>query len=308
MNLRDFEYVVKVADYSHFGRAADACHVSQPALSGQIKKLEQELGVTLFERTNKSVAVTPVGERIVAQARELLAQAEQIKETAAAHRDPFAGDLSLGVIPTIGPYITPSLLPAIARDLPKLHIQLIENMTATLERQLRDGEIDAAITATPPNGKMTDPKLAEIPLYDEPFCIALPKAHPLAAQDSVDVRDLDQSELLLLSDGHCLRDQVLSFCNVSARASDAAKTHQTSLSTLFALVGAGAGVTLAPATAVQGSWLAGDAIAVRSDASGKASRAVRLIFRASFPRRAVLEKLAHIIRAAAPDTVEVVEQ
>ena len=299
MNLRDLRYVVAVAELGHFGRAAEACHVSQPALSGQIRKLEDELGVLLFERTNRTVRTTAVGKTIVAQAREMLAQAARLRDTAAAHRDPLAGMVRLGMIPTIGPYLTPVLLPALRRTLPKLDVHLHEDVTLALEDRLIAGRIDVAITATVPE----DSHLAEIPLYDEPFWIALPADHPLAGQDAVDPQAVNADELLLLADGHCLRDQVLSFCNVPSRPDLRVDTHQTSLTTILALVGAGAGVTLVPATSLRGPWVTDEGIAIRRDASGHASRGVRLVFRASYPRREMLEKLADVIATVVPDLV-----
>lgn len=304
MNIRDLEYAVAVAEFGHFGRAAEACHVSQPALSGQIKKLEEHLGVPLFERTNRAVRVTPVGELIIAEARALLAQAEHIEEMAKAHLDPLIGSLRLGMIATIGPYLTPTLLPSIFNSLPDLELQLHEDMTHVLERDLLDGCMDAAITATTP----TDSRLAEIPLYVEPFWIALPHKHPLAVKEEIDISEIGAEELLLLSDGHCLRDQVLSFCAMPRGKAERVNTQQTSLTTILALVGAGVGVTLVPAISLSGSWMTDSGIAMRREKTGKAARSVRLIFRASYPRRALMEKMADIICAIVPDTVSPVRR
>lgn len=299
MNIRDLKYTVAVAQHGHFGRAAIASHISQPALSGQIRKLEEELGVTLFERTNRSVRVTPAGEEIVAQARELLRMAALIEETARAHIDPLAGLLRLGMIPTIGPYLTPILLPSIRHGMPKTELQLLEDMTQPLETRLLDGQIDAAITATP----VGDPRLSEIALYDEPFWVALPSGHPLAQMEEVDVSDMRSEELLLLADGHCLRDQVLTVCAGARKGGPAVSTQQTSLTTILALVGAGAGVTLVPAMSLRGPWVTDSGIVMRKIRFRAAGRSVRLVFRESFPRRPVLEKLADIICAILPDTV-----
>jgi len=299
MNIRDLQYAVAVSEFSHFGRAAEACHISQPALSGQIRKLEEHLGVPLFERTNRAVRVTPVGELIIAEARDLLARVEHIEETAKAHLDPLTGTLCLGIIPTIGPYLTPTLLPSIFDGLPDLKLQLHEDLTNVLEQSLLEGRIDAAIVATPP----TDPRLTEILLYDEPFWIALPNKHPLAVEDDIDISEIRPEELLLLSDGHCLRDQVLSFCEINEGKSGQVNTQQTSLSTILALVGAGMGVTLVPAISLTGSWVTDFGIAMRREKTGKPMRSVRLIFRASYPRRTLIEKMADIICAILPDTV-----
>ena len=304
MNIRDLRYAAAVADFGHFGRAAEACHISQPALSGQIKKLEAHLGVALFERTNRAVRVTPVGELIIEQARALLAQVDQIEETAKAHLDPLTGSLRLGMIPTIGPYLTPTLLPSVFRSLPDLDLQLHEDMTHVLERDLLENRIDTAITATPP----ADPRLAEIPLYDEPFWVAVPNKHPLAAEEDIDIAAINPEDLMLLADGHCLRDQVLSFCKLPEGERAHVNTQQTSLTTILALVGAGVGVTLVPATALGAGWMTDTGIAMRREKTGKAARSVRLVFRASYPRRALVEKMADIICAIVPDTVSPVRR
>lgn len=300
MKIRDLEYAVAVAEFGHFGQAAEACHVSQPALSGQIQKLERELGVSLFERTNRSVRVTAAGEAILRLARELLDQAGAIRETADAFKDPLAGRLRLGMIPTIGPYLTPALLPSVKHHLPRVELALTESMTHVLEHQLSEGGLDAAILATP----LTDHHLTSIPLYDEPFWIALPHGHKLESEEAIDITNIQMGDLLLLADGHCLRDQVLSFCQRGGSATSAVNTQDTSLSTILALVGAGEGVTLVPATSLQGSWVTDAGIAVRREASGVAQRSVSLAFRASYPRRELLEKLADVICAIVPDTVK----
>jgi len=300
MNIRDLRYAVAVAELSHFGRAARACHISQPALSGQIKKLEEHLGVPLFERTNRAVRMTPVGELVIEQARDILARVGKIEETARAHRDPLAGLLKLGMIATIGPYLTPTFLPSVFHGLPDLELQLSEDMTHVLEHGLLEGRIDAAITATPP----ADSRLTEIPLYDEPYWIALPNKHPLTEDDEINISDVPAGELLVLADGHCLRDQVLSFCKVPDGKAGQVNTLQTSLSTILALVGAGVGVTLVPATALSGVWMTDSGITMRRETTGEAVRSVRLLFRASYPRRELMEKMADIICAILPDTVE----
>ncbi|NKB60323.1 MAG: LysR family transcriptional regulator [Alphaproteobacteria bacterium] len=304
MNIRDLKYMVAVAEYGHFGRAVEACLIGQPTLSAQIRKLEDELGITLFERTKRSVRITPIGEEIVAQARTLLAAADLITETAKASLDPLSGPLRLGMIPTIGPYLTPTLLPSLRHGLPKVELGLSEDTTEILERQLLDGQIDAAITAT----DVTDRRLSEIALFDEPFWIALPRDHALAAQDEVALRDIASEELLLLEDGHCLSDQVVSFCADAFRTGPKVSTQHTSLMTILALVGAGAGVTLVPALSLRGSWVTDSGIVMRKEKSRKARRAVRIAFRNSYPRRQLLEKLADIVAASVPDTVSPVRR
>ena len=299
MNVRDLEYVVAVADRRHFGRAAAACHVSQPALSGQIRKLEERLGIALFERNKRMVRITPAGEEVVAQARRVLDLVDTIEEGARARRDPLSGPLRLGMIPTVGPGLTPLLLPQVARHLPNVELGLSEDLTAALEGRLADGRIDAAILATPVSG----PRLAEMALYDEPFRVALPPEHPLARREAVDVSEIAREQFLLLEDGHCLRDQVLSWCSERLPASPKIRTQHTSLTTLLALVGSGAGVTLAPAMSVARGWTGDSGVVIRPERSGTAMRAVRLAFRKSFPRRSLLRRLADLVRGIVPDTV-----
>ncbi|MGB0684152.1 MAG: LysR substrate-binding domain-containing protein [Magnetovibrionaceae bacterium] len=308
MNLRDLRYAVAVADLGHFGRAAEACHIGQPTLSAQIKKLEESLGITLFERTKRSVRITPDGEAVLAEARLLLASAERIQDIARARTDPLRGELSLGLIPTIGPFLTPILLPSLRHNLPDLALSLTERTTSRLEADLLAGTLDAAILATEP----TDPKLTSIPLFTEPFRVALPRGHRLEAQDEIRLADLADDTLLLLEEGHCMSDQIQGFCAhaLEVGASDRkvhparVSTRHTSLMTVLALVGAGRGVTLVPALSLQGSWLTDTGIIIRKEANGEAARLVRLVFRSAYPRRALLEKLADILAAIVPDTVQ----
>ncbi len=286
MNIRDLQYVVAVADAGHFGRAAAACHVSQPALSGQIKKLEARLGVALFERGNRSVRITPVGARIVERARALLALSDEITELARAARDPLAGPFRLGMIATIGPYLAPLVLSALHGAMPELELTLVEGMTRDLEVNLARGELDAVIQATLP----VDTGLRAVALYDEPFLVALAAGHPLAAGGRVDLASIPEAELLLLADGHCLRDQVLGACH---RSGGGANTRETSLETLLALVAAGDGVTLVPELVAQ---RAREGVVLAPVAGGVTGRDVVLVSRAGFPRGQVLEVLAGVVR------------
>lgn len=299
MNIRDLEYVIAVADRSHFGQAAQDCHVSQPALSGQIKKLEDQLGVSLFERTNRRVQTTPIGEEIVTEARKILELVTGIHEKAAARTDPLAGKVKLGMIPTIGPYLAPLLLPSVAHGMPDLELEISENMTGVLETRLLGGEIDVAIVATDTDNE----NFAEIILYEEPFWVALPNSHGLVGREAIDLTDITTDDLLLLGDGHCLRDQVIALYGPDRKQLPHIATQHTSLTTVLALVGAGVGITLVPAMSLRGPWVTDSGIAVRKEASGKAARNVRLVFRKSYPRQAALEKLADIICAILPDTV-----
>ncbi len=251
MTLTELKYIVAVAREKHFGKAAEACFVSQPTLSVAIKKLEDELEVKLFERSANEVTVTPLGEEIVRQAQSVLEQAANIKEIAKRGKDPLAGPLKLGIIYTIGPYLLPDLVrQAIART-PQMPLMLQENFTVKLLEMLRTGEIDCAIMAEP----FPDTGLATAALYDEPFMVALPSNHPLAANTHVNADELKKETMLLLGNGHCFRDHVLEVCPEFARfSSDAEGIRKSfegsSLETIKHMVAAGMGVTLVPRLSV----------------------------------------------------------
>lgn len=302
MKLRDLEYAVAVAETAHFGRAADACHVSQPTLSGQIKKLEESLGVELFERTNRSVRLTPVGERVVAIARTMLRSASEIEQTAKAHRDPARGTLRLGMIPTIAPSLIPLFVPALRQRFPALTLALSEETTDRLLVRLDEGDIDAAVIATAPENT----RLETIPLYREPFWFALPKRHPLARtkRTGIDPKEVSGEELLLLTDGHCLRDQALSLCG-RASAGGQTDTMATSLETLVNLVAAGQGITLVPALSLPlASRCPGVVLREpRGGAGERAERVIRLVHRPGFSHRALLAEIAEVVRGVLPDDV-----
>jgi LysR family hydrogen peroxide-inducible transcriptional activator len=251
MTLTELKYIVAVAREKHFGRAADACYVSQPTLSVAIKKLEDELDVKLFERSAGEVTVTPLGEDIVRQAQSVLEQAAAIKEIAKRGKDPLAGPLTLGVIYTIGPYLLPELVRQAIGMTPQMPLMLQENFTVKLLEMLRTGEIDCAILAEP----FPDTGLAMAPLYDEPFMAAVPSTHPLAAEKSVTAAALKSETMLLLGSGHCFRDHVLEVCPEFARfASNAEGIRKSfegsSLETIKHMVAAGMGVTLVPRLSV----------------------------------------------------------
>ncbi len=247
MTLTELKYIVAVAREKHFGKGADACHVSQPTLSVAIKKLEEELQVKLFERNASEITVTPLGEEIVRQAQSVLEQAENIREIAKRGKDPLAGALRLGVIYTIGPYLLPDLVrQAIART-PQMPLMLQENFTVKLLEELRNGEIDCAILAEP----FPDTNLAIAPLYDEPFLAAVPSAHALAARSSITAEEIKKETMLLLGNGHCFRDHVLEVCPEFARfSSDSDGIRKSfegsSLETIKHMVAAGMGITLVP--------------------------------------------------------------
>jgi len=208
MNIRDLDYICAVAEYRHFGRAAEACHVSQPTLSGQIKKLEIYLGVTLFERNNKSVRVTKVGEDIIRIAKEARNNVDRIRTIASAAQDPLAGHLSLGLIPTIAPYLIPIFVSRLSQDLPDLQVTYSEDITERLTEDLLSGALDTALMATPPD----DEALTAIALFSEPFWLVFPHTHPLKALKQTKMSDVPQQDILLLTEGHCFRDQALSIC------------------------------------------------------------------------------------------------
>jgi len=251
MTLTELKYIVAVARERHFGKAADACFVSQPTLSVAIKKLEEELDVKLFERSANEVSVTPLGEEIVRQAQSVLEQAAHIKDIAKRGKDPLAGALKLGVIYTIAPYLLPDLVRQVITRTPQMPLMLQENFTVKLLEMLRTGEIDCAILAEP----FPDAGLAIAPLYDEPFFAAVPSSHPLAKQDHVTAQELKNETMLLLGNGHCFRDHVLEVCPEFARfSSDTEGIRKSfegsSLETIQHMVAAGMGITLVPRLSV----------------------------------------------------------
>lgn len=246
MNLRDLQYLVVVADHLHFGKAARACNVSQPTLSMQLKKLEEQLGVQFFERTNKSVMLTPIGRQIVGQARRILEEAEQIKVLAKAAGNPLAGDLRMGVFPTLAPYLLPSLVPKIRTRFPDLNLLLVEEKTDVLVSFLKEGQIDCALLAMP----VIDDVLECAELFIEPFTLAVSVTHPLAKRKSISVDDLKDVSMLLLDEGHCLRDQALQVCQ-SIGLGEAKNFRATSLETLRHMVASGNTVTLMPKLAAR---------------------------------------------------------
>ena len=251
MTLTELKYIVAVARERHFGKAAEACYVSQPTLSVAVKKLEEELEVKLFERSANEVTVTHLGEEIVRQAQSVLEQAANIKEIAKRGKDPLAGPLTLGLIYTIGPYLLPDLVRQMIKQTPQMPLMLQENFTVKLLEMLRTGEIDCAILAEP----FPDAGLAIAPLYDEPFLAAVPSNHALAARSSVSSDELKNETMLLLGSGHCFRDHVLEVCPEFARFSSNAEGIRrsfegSSLETIKHMVAAGMGVTLVPRLSV----------------------------------------------------------
>jgi LysR family hydrogen peroxide-inducible transcriptional activator len=297
---------VAVAREKHFGKAAEACFVSQPTLSVAVKKLEEELDLKLFERSANEVTVTPLGEEIVRQAQAVLEQAANIKEIAKRGKDPLAGPLKLGVIYTIGPYLLPDLVREMIMHTPQMPLMLQENFTVKLLEMLRTGEIDCAVLAEP----FPDVGLAVAPLYDEPFFAAVPTKHPLASRDSITNEDLKQETMLLLGTGHCFRDHVLEVCPEFARFSSNAegirKTFEgSSLETIKHMVAAGMGVTLVPRLSIPKSALGTPKGKRQEDgfikylpfAGDPPKRRVVLVWRRSFTRYEAIAALRNAIYA-----------
>jgi LysR family hydrogen peroxide-inducible transcriptional activator len=300
MNLRDLRYVLAVGELGHFGRAASACNVSQPTLSGQILKLEEELGVVLFERIGKSVRTTMAGEDILRHARRAVTASDDLVSCARAHRDPRAGPLRLGVIPTLGPYLMPLVLPRVREDLPDMQLMLVEDLTGRLVGPVAEGQLDAAIIASDPEV----PGLTEDFLFDEPFWVIAPKEHELASRENVSACDIDPKSLLLLQDGHCLRDQALDLCGHPELGDQSmADMRATSLDTLLHMAAAGYGLTLLPQLALMGDKTLPGTLVARPLSGNHPFRRVRLISRATSPRRKAIEELAELVRRNLPKTL-----
>jgi Transcriptional regulator len=293
MNLRDLKYLVALADHKHFGRAAAACFVSQPTLSTQIKKLEDELGVPLVERAPRKVMLTPAGREAASRARGIVAEIEQMKEAARRSQDPEAGTVRLGIFPTLGPYLLPHVIPGIRERFPHLELLLIEEKSDVLLTRLREGRLDAALLALP----LHDDQLHTEFLFEEPFVLAVPDTHPLAKRDSLSLSELHQQRLLLLEDGHCLREQALDVCHLSG-ALEKAEFQATSLETLRQMVAANVGVTLLPLLAVQPPVTNSSNIhLLRFDDASGPSRRIAMLWRRSSAMSDFLEQLATLFKA-----------
>jgi LysR family hydrogen peroxide-inducible transcriptional activator len=300
VTLTELRYAVAVADHRHFGRAAAACFVTQPTLSAQVAKLERTLGVKLFERSSRSVEATPEGEEIVREARAVLAAAARILEVASSKSEPMTGSWRVGVIPTLAPYLLPWLVPALRDAFPKLAIVLREIRTAEILAEIRDRKLDGGLLALPVEGT----GLRAEPLFDEPFVLLSPRSHPLSAKAAVRESDLQGERVLLLEEGHCLRDQALSICS-RAGARDAALDgdfRATSIETLRQMVAGGMGVTLLPALALR-CGENGSSVAAVPFSEPAPTRRIALVFREGHPRRADYERIAELVRSRTPDGV-----
>jgi LysR family hydrogen peroxide-inducible transcriptional activator len=287
MNLRDLKYLVALADHRHFGKAADASFVSQPTLSTQIRKLEEELGVALVERAPRKVMLTPVGREVVDRARRIIAEVEQMGEVARRSRDPEAGTVRLGLFPTLGPYLLPHVVPHIRKRFPQLELLLVEEKSDVLLQRLREGALDATLLALP----LHDDQLHAEFLFEEPFLLAVPESHPLASHGPLALDDLSSQTLLLLEDGHCLRDQALDVCR-TAGAGENGGFRATSLETLRQMVAANVGVTLLPSLAVKPPVAQSDAIRLLPFRDPQPSRRIAMVWRRSSAMSGFLVRLA----------------
>ena len=298
MTLTELKYIVAVARHKHFGHAAEACYVAQPTLSVAIKKLEDELGVVIFERGGTEISMTPLGIQIVAQAELVLEQTAAIKEISKQNKDPLSGQLRLGIIYTIAPYLLPPMVKNMIEHVPQMPLILQENFTVRLLEMLRQGELDAAIMALP----FPDHGLMVQPLYDEPFVVALPTHHPWAGRASINAQDLKSETMLLLGNGHCFRDQVLEVCPEMSRFSTAgdgiARTFEgSSLETIRHMVASGIGITVLPQASVPEMQAKDGMLRYVPFSEPVPSRRVVIAWRKSFTRQPAIEAVRQAVLA-----------
>ncbi len=298
MNLRELEYLLAVDEERHFHRAADRCFVSQPTLSGQLKKLEQELGVQLVERNNRQVRMTEAGRAVSDQARRVLNEAQAIQSIARTFHDPMQGELQLGLIPTVAPYLLPVIMPLFKKQYPGLKLWLHEQQTAVLLDKLRTAELDLLILALP----VETNEFAEWDLFNEVFWLAVPRQAPLAKKTHLRLADLQDQEMLLLEEGHCLRGQALEVC-FSAGAHENAGFRATSLETLRHMVGEGMGMTLIPDLAVPKRRLKSDPVSYVPFRDPKPARRIGMLYRKDSYREAVFQNMAGLIRDNMPERI-----
>lgn len=307
MTLNELKYIVALAHERHFGRAAESCFVSQPTLSVAVKKLEDELGVALFERSKNEVSLTPAGKRVVTQAQQVLEAAEGIRQTARVEADQLHGPLRLGAIYTVGPYLLPHLIPELHESAPHMPLVIEEDYTAGLSRRLKQGELDAIVISLP----FDVPGVVTLPLYEEPFVALLPASHPLAARKTITLHQLAQDNLLMLGPGHCFRTQVLEVCPECGRDELGDRDHAAplaggSLETIRHMVASGMGVTVLPCTAAGAEHYARRLLAVRRLRNPVPRRTVALAWRASFPRPKAIEALRRAVRTCPMSCVKYV--
>lgn len=299
MNLRALQYFVRLAELKHFSKAAEACFVSQPTLSTQIRKLEEELGITLVERAPRKVMLTPAGKDIAHRARHILRDIEHLKDAARRSRDPETGTIKLGIFPTLAPYLLPHIIPVIRQDFPELRLQLAEEKTEDILQMLDQGRLDAGLLALPIDDQGLEMEL----LFEEPFVMAMPSSHPLADKQVIDLQDLEGTELLLLEDGHCLRQHALAVCKL-AGAHERVDFHATSMETLRQMVAANGGVTLMPVLSIKPPVAATDNITLRPFESPAPSRTIALVWRSSSPLGEFLGRLANSFRVQPASLLE----
>lgn len=290
LKLKDLRYLVALADERHFGRAAERSFVSQPTLSTQLKKLEDSLGVQLIERNPKQVGLTDAGEQIVARARRILEASDEVVTLARSHRDPLAGKLRLAVLPTIGPYLLPRMTREIRKALPRLELRLYEFQTSVMLEKLQAGAIDVGILALPVPMDGLDSRS----LYDEPFTVAMPEHHRLARRASIRIEDLKDETLLLLDDGHCLRDQALEVCS-RVGLHETQDFRATSLETLRQMVATGAGITLLPELASHGAYSKAEGVIVRPFVKPAPTRKIGAVWRKTSARVPAIQAICKVI-------------
>jgi LysR family hydrogen peroxide-inducible transcriptional activator len=295
LSLRDLEYVEAVAELKHFGRAAERCHVSQPSLSEQVRKLEAYLGVAIFERTKRRVALTAQGAILLLHIERILAEARNLLAKRAEGGDGLSGILHLGAIETLGPYYLPMLLKLFRTEIPEVSLRLTENRTAMLVERLRHGALDVILAVSEPDV----PGLSCAALFFEPFILVAPLQHPLGNLPRIELDSLPSEDLLLLEEGHCLRDQALALCSGTSRAT----RHATSLETLWHMVAAGEGYSLLPALAIAARPDIEPLVACRPFSDSNAGRTISLIWRSSDPREGQFHALAALLRSHAPAEV-----
>ncbi len=305
MTLTELRYIAALAGERHFGRAAERCHVSQPTLSVALKKVEQRYGIVLFERSSAEVRPTPLGEQIARQAERVLEESARLKEMARQGKNPLIGPLRLGAILTVAPYLLPRLIPALHRRAPRMPLYLQENYTAKLSEQLRRGDLDAIVVAEP----FTEPGIVTAPLYDEPFCVVLPKGHPLAARQTVAAEAIAAENLLLLGQGNCFRDQVVQACpKLSEPGGLDGEIEGSSLETVRHMVASGAGISVAPLSAALSWPQDGTLLQFRRFAEPAPRRRIVVAWRASFPRPQAIDALRAAVLAALPPGAEAMRQ
>ncbi|CAM3563301.1 Hydrogen peroxide-inducible genes activator [Vibrio aerogenes CECT 7868] len=291
MNIRDFEYLVALAEHKHFRKAAESCFVSQPTLSGQIRKLEEELGTVLLERSSRRVLFTDSGMQLVEQARRILKEIKMFRDMANGQSEDMCGPLHVGFIPTVGPYLLPRIVPALKTEFPDLELYLHEAQTSHLVRQLEEGKLDCLVLASV---EETQP-FKEITVYNEPLSLAVPSQHEWAHNQQVEMAELNGKTVLMLGEGHCLRDQALGFC-FAAGAKDDERFRATSLETLRNMVAAGAGITLLPELSLP-EQKEKDGVCYLKAVNPVPSRNLALVYRPGSPLRQRFEKLASVIKA-----------